>query len=119
MPYLLRIVGEEVRIEEIRRLLTADGIPVSEVNRVGPDSKQLSTPWASPEVLEALKFITAALQASGAAVNLLIAVRSLLKDGDKILIENKENSAELTLDNTTPDERIAAFAKQVDTSRRV
>ena len=112
MPYLLRIEGEETRIEEIRRRLMADGVQMSEVNRVNPDSKQLSTPWASPEVIETLKFVTAVLQTSGAAIGLMAAIRSLLKEGEAILVESKANSTQLRLDKNTSDESIEGFAEQ-------
>jgi hypothetical protein len=119
MPCLLRIEGEERRIEDIRRQLLADAVPVSEVHRVNPDSKQLSTPWASPEVIENLKFVTAALQTSGAAIGLLVSIRGLLKKDDAVLVQSKESSAQLKLDKSTSDESIKDFAKQGDLNSKV
>jgi hypothetical protein len=71
MSNLLRIEGEGDWIETLRSELLAGGVAVSEVHNVSLDSKQLSTPWSSPEVIELLKFVTAALQTSAATFVLL------------------------------------------------
>jgi hypothetical protein len=58
MTQLIRVEGKSEQIEQIRRSLLSDGVPVSEIHDVALDSKQLSTPWTSPEVIEILKFIS-------------------------------------------------------------
>jgi hypothetical protein len=111
-------VGEDELIEGIRRQLLVENMTVSEAHRVNPDSKQLSTAWTSPEVIETLKFVTTLLQTSGASLNLLLAIRAVLKEHQAVVAERKDSGAQLEVHQDTPNEILREFAEKEGTDRK-
>ena len=57
-----------------------------------------------------MKFVTAALQTSGAFLGFVIMVRSFLKDRQQVIVERKDTGAQLKVHKDLSDEAIKKFA---------
>jgi hypothetical protein len=112
MTYLLRVEGEGEQIENMRNQFLASGITVSETHDVNLDSKQLSTPWTSPEVIEILKFITAVLQTSVATYAVLKTVRDALRGPQMVVVEREDIRTQLKINKGTADPVLKEFAER-------
>jgi hypothetical protein len=112
MTYLLRFEGEGEQIDAVRERFVAEHIEVSESHMVNLDSKQLSTPWTSPEIIEFLKFVTVFLQTATAGLVTLKMVRDLLRGPKVVLVERKDIGAQLKITKDTTDSILKEFSER-------
>jgi hypothetical protein len=114
MTQQIRIEGSADKIEQIRRHLLTEGIPASEAHDVVLDSKQLSTPWTAPEIIEGLKFIAAVLQTGAAGFAFYKGLRDFLGVDEAIVVQQEPSGAQLKINKETPDGLIKDFAGRTD-----